>query len=1498
MATLVSTGQLTIADSNDGLAAMLTNDSTVLAADSGGVVSSFAGANTQMRVYLGGQEVTTQCVFYVSAVSNVTYRDSDDVADRSATGSTSGLLSGTAGYLSVTSLSADIGYVDITATKTGWSDVTKRYSLAKSKQGSVGSAAQYVVVTSEQVFKYPTGASTPTNTTITVSAALFGGLTTYQWQYWNGSAWANLGGTSTTSTYAMAYNNAAFTGNSLRCRCLSGTAYDEVTLVKVYDGAAGSAGSAGAPGLSAITVVLSNETAAVPSASDGSSPSFAGTGFTVRVYEGSTLLDYDGSGLTAGKWAISLAGSSVTPGTASSTGTTPNRYATVSTITAMSADQGAVTVTVTGRRADNSSISVSATQNVFKAKAGAVGATGSAGAAAQYVVVTAQQVFQYAANTSTASPTSITLTAALFGGLSGYSWQYWNGSTWTALAAPAGNATYTLGPGPAQTEWGTAKALRVRCLSGTAYDELTIVKVYDGVDDVTVLLSNEMVAVPTNSAGGSPVLTGTGTVVKVYEGATLLDYDGVGTVAGTWNVTSAGTSVTPGTKASTGTTPNRYVTYPNITAIAADTGYTTYTISGTRRNGTTFSGVTKVQNYSKTRAGVDGVSVAEVGVYIRSATAPATPTGGSYDFSTTTLTPPASWSSTIPAGSDPLYQSRGVAAVSGATGVDSTITWSAPGKVNQDGSALDIVFQRSAAAPAAPAPSAGVPAGWYSSVGLVPASIAPLWSSVGYHDPSDAVNWPNWVWDTPVRVDADSPLSQSNLIRNGDGGAGNNTNFTGVYPGGTSNSLVYVATGGPDNGPIFQRQLSLRSDVYSDELVRVVTDDLYEMGVYLKTDAVSSTSYWGYQCFRADGTYIDHADCWRVPGATEADGTTPQIIAAGTNFISWTSMINGTLNTALGALGASTGLTHLVAHKCSSDAAGVSGSELPITSASRKSLAAGTGYAVINAGDNGSGLAYATPGTWGTLYVGATYCKFTIGTDSTLTAYKTLNSLFQANDFVQFSQQGSMFHYFWSGTTPSTWTLYKGRMTGVNAVGSPPSPYAFRRGTAFIRFGALSNYSNVPSATSSFAKIYARVVEGSLSGYLTNDSVALPATEFGVVSSYATATGQFKVFYGAVDVTTSCTFSETADPQALDPNPTINASTGAYAVTGGFDSGESTASVTYRATYSVGGVALTLDKVFTLTKAVTGTTGPRAPRNFVAAGSAWSDTTANNAITTAGYTKMAQDTVTITDGTFTQTKFWDGSAWTVATSTIDGNLLITGTLYVDRLKGDVSKFLSLNYRPASPYLVLTTAGTEYDVISTVLPASDHPLGHTPTIIANVAFSNGAASFASTVRMLRVSGWAGEIGTGAGSSNLSLGTPTSYSSWYYTSYYPIPAYFVFAGVLDVVVGDTLTQSGNSYTVQSVSKTTTTTVTVGYVSGLDGTTVTRTRGGLAAGVIGNWKKLCTYQTALSAGTDVVTMEASLGVQTAVATPMKITATVSLQSSPAIYVYQADAVFIGVR
>lgn len=83
--------------------------------------------------------------------------------------------------------------------------------------------------------------------------------------------------------------------------------------------------------------------------------------------------------------------------------------------------------------------------------------------------------------------------------------------------------------------------------------------------------------------------------------------------------------------------------------------------------------------------GTDGKSVAELTIYQRAAGTPATPTGGSYNFGTATLNPPSGWSWAVPSGAIPVYISKTVVVVAGATGTIVVTGWSTPILGFQDG---------------------------------------------------------------------------------------------------------------------------------------------------------------------------------------------------------------------------------------------------------------------------------------------------------------------------------------------------------------------------------------------------------------------------------------------------------------------------------------------------------------------------------------------------------------------------------------------------------------------------------------------------------------------------------------------------------------------------------------------------------------------------------------------------------------------------------------------
>ena len=76
--------------------------------------------------------------------------------------------------------------------------------------------------------------------------------------------------------------------------------------------------------------------------------------------------------------------------------------------------------------------------------------------------------------------------------------------------------------------------------------------------------------------------------------------------------------------------------------------------------------------------GANGLSTFTFAVHKRASSTPSSPSGGSYNFTTNTITAPSGWSEEIPSGTDPVYISITKAQISGPTGTDSSLSWTTP----------------------------------------------------------------------------------------------------------------------------------------------------------------------------------------------------------------------------------------------------------------------------------------------------------------------------------------------------------------------------------------------------------------------------------------------------------------------------------------------------------------------------------------------------------------------------------------------------------------------------------------------------------------------------------------------------------------------------------------------------------------------------------------------------------------------------------------------------
>lgn len=239
---------------------------------------------------------------YTASYYEVKYRTSSGEA-QTATVFDSG--ESTTSYV-ISGLNVDVDYYVSVRAMTQWGMTNWTTESMVRTCSSISSLSSWVTVSNNQVFKYASGATVPTNTSIVLTAALNGSYAeNYAWEYHNGTDWAALSGTNNTNTYTLAHDNAAWTTDSLRIRCkyiINGDndfVSDETTIVKVHDGS------------ESYTAVLTNESHGLATNTAGV-VTYTGCGTSVRVYKGSTELDSVLSDPVAGQFSVSA---SVTSGT-------------------------------------------------------------------------------------------------------------------------------------------------------------------------------------------------------------------------------------------------------------------------------------------------------------------------------------------------------------------------------------------------------------------------------------------------------------------------------------------------------------------------------------------------------------------------------------------------------------------------------------------------------------------------------------------------------------------------------------------------------------------------------------------------------------------------------------------------------------------------------------------------------------------------------------------------------------------------------------------------------------------------------------------------------------------------------------------------------------------------------------------------------------------------------------------------------------------------------
>jgi hypothetical protein len=382
----------------------------------------------------------------------------------------------------------------------------------------------------------------------------------------------------------------------------------------------------GGSGLNAISAIIDNESHSCPSSADGVTVNYVNSGCKITVFEGTTALIFNTGTLTAGQFSIGTPVVNPTGklvvGARSGSGTTT---ATVAQHSAFLSDTDVVTITypLTVKRLDGTNTSISKVQTITKSKAGVVGVS------AKIAILTASAQIIHISKTAVVSPATITLSA--FG-------QNLTGSpTFTVV-------TGTLSA--SMTGTGTTRTLNT---SAVTTDSIVIKITWDGQEDyVTIAKVREGL----DGSAGSSGADGDSIDIIFQRAATQ-----------------------PATPTASASIPSGW--YSDVVSVPASSN-PIWSSVGSKPSGAsnyTWNTPLKIEGSD----GYSGVSVVELTIFRRSASALTTPTGGAYNFATKVLTPPSGWSISVPVGTDPVYTSRATVTSTNLTATAvSPGTWTSP----------------------------------------------------------------------------------------------------------------------------------------------------------------------------------------------------------------------------------------------------------------------------------------------------------------------------------------------------------------------------------------------------------------------------------------------------------------------------------------------------------------------------------------------------------------------------------------------------------------------------------------------------------------------------------------------------------------------------------------------------------------------------------------------------------------------------------------------------
>jgi hypothetical protein len=246
------------------------------------------------------------------------------------------------------------------------------------------------------------------------------------------------------------------------------------------------------------------------------------------------------------------------------------------------------------------------------------------------------QAFTYNSAGTIANPTSSTVTATAQNVTTAVFYEFLVNNS-TVQNTQQNTYVYTPAANFSQMPQQISVRLREGSASGVivATDVMSMQASRPGVSPVAVFLSREAHTFASNPDGSVVTYGNSGTTIRLLEGFTALEYDGVGTAVGTWKVTAVGTNITVGAITDSGTfaTVGNQSNFPNAQQLAS----ITYTITGVSSTGQAFT-VEKIQSFTKAVAGEKGDKTTTQYLYQWSPLRPQDSPTGTSTFNWTTNT--------------------------------------------------------------------------------------------------------------------------------------------------------------------------------------------------------------------------------------------------------------------------------------------------------------------------------------------------------------------------------------------------------------------------------------------------------------------------------------------------------------------------------------------------------------------------------------------------------------------------------------------------------------------------------------------------------------------------------------------------------------------------------------------------------------------------------------------------------------------------------------------